>query len=380
MPSLEEVHRVHGIELGSRFECECGRVHEIPLKLILIGDDSAEMTLSLIDKLSIKGSACVIHDEITRRIAGERIAESLKQVGIDVIELLVSGPYESESERIREALVRRGCGYLFAVGGGTVIDVGKLAAYRAGIPFISIPTALSHDGIASPTASVKSIEDGLKRSFQASPPISLIIDLKVLEDAPRRMLIAGCGDIVSRATSLKDWELGRDERGEYYCKAAAELALSSFKEALRFMDLGGEDLKMQAMTITKSSLSMILAGSSRPCSGSEHIFSHYIDLYPERSSMHGEQVGLGTILMSKYHSDHNDNWWSEEIFQWSSIKRRLERVGFPSTLAEIGISKEMAVKALCEGVKLRPRKYTILHKRPIRREEALSLLKEVELI
>src|SRR5579875_1210140 len=41
------------------------------------------------------------------------------------------------------------------IGGGKTIDVTKYAAHMAGIPMVSVPTSLAHDGIASPVSTLR---------------------------------------------------------------------------------------------------------------------------------------------------------------------------------------------------------------------------------
>ena len=48
----------------------------------------------------------------------------------------------------------KGADFLIGVGGGRVIDTAKIVSYNLDLPFISVPTAASHDGIASARASV----------------------------------------------------------------------------------------------------------------------------------------------------------------------------------------------------------------------------------
>ena len=51
-----------------------------------------------------------------------------------------------------------------------------------------------------------------------------------------------------------------------------------------------------------SGLAMAAAGTSRPCSGAEHLISHSLDrLLGERAAMHGEQVALGCLFAAAAH-------------------------------------------------------------------------------
>jgi glycerol-1-phosphate dehydrogenase [NAD(P)+] len=47
------------------------------------------------------------------------------------------------------------------------------------------------------------------------------MDTTVISRAPYRLLAAGCGDIVSNSTAVKDWTLARNLRGEEYSNYAA---------------------------------------------------------------------------------------------------------------------------------------------------------------
>jgi glycerol-1-phosphate dehydrogenase [NAD(P)+] len=96
--------------------------------------------------------------------------------------------------------------------------------------------------------------------------------------------------------------------------------------------------------------------------------------------MHGEQVGIATILMSLYHSKHNPDWWTEEKYQWYAIRQMLKQMNAPTTLEELGVEVDVLISALNEGYKIRPERYTILHKRPVPRDEAVRLLKSTGLI
>ena len=118
-----------------------------------------------------------------------------------------------------------GAGCIVGVGGGKSVDVGKLAAFRLRLPFYSVPTSASHDGISSPFASLK----GLDRpySIMAKPPVGILADIDIISSAPRRLLASGCGDLVSKLTAVKDWQLAYRVTGEYYGGYSASLALMS---------------------------------------------------------------------------------------------------------------------------------------------------------
>lgn len=114
---------------------------------------------------------------------------------------------------------------IIGLGGGKSVDVGKLAASKLKLPFFSVPTSASHDGIASPFASIRGTEKHY--SIKSKPPLGILADVEVIADAPPRLFSAGCGDLVAKLTAVKDWQLGHEATGEYYGEYAANLALMS---------------------------------------------------------------------------------------------------------------------------------------------------------
>lgn len=265
-------------------------------------------------------------------------------------------------EMVMRAASRSGC--IVGVGGGKSVDVGKLAAFKMHLPFYSVPTSASHDGISSPFASLK----GLDRpySVMAKPPVGILADIDVIASAPKRLLASGCGDLVSKLTAVKDWQLAHRVTGEYYGSYSASLALMSANVVLEHSGRLGRFDKVSVRDLVEALISTGvaagIAGSSRPCSGSEHLFSHYLDLLAPDSGLHGEKCGIGTIMMSKLHG-----------LDWKRVRSALKRVGAPVEASQIGVGDSMVVESLIKASSIRPDRYTILSKRKLTRAVATAL-------
>jgi glycerol-1-phosphate dehydrogenase [NAD(P)+] len=199
------------------------------------------------------------------------------------------------------------------------------------------------------------------------------------------MFAAGCGDLVIEATAIKDWQLGRDEDNEAYCSSIADLEISTLDqildnvEDLRSRSSKGVECLVDALIV--SGLGMAMWGSSRPSSGSEHLWSHWLEHYAEQNGLpqgrHGEQVGIGTLLMAKYHEHYNPNWWDADKYQADSLMSFLETVGAPTSLDRIGVTKNLAIGAFVGAWEYRPERYTILHKRHPNNLDAEKVLEEI---
>jgi len=94
---------------------------------------------------------------------------------------------------------------------------------------------------------------------------------------------------------------------------------------------------------------MSIAGSSRPASGSEHMFSHALDIVAEKPALHGEQCGVGTIMMMSLHGG-----------DWKRIREVLKCIGAPVTAEELGVDRDEIIEALLMAHRIRPERYTIL--------------------
>src|SRR5438105_15387756 len=84
-----------------------------------------------------------------------------------------------------------------------------------------------------------------------------------------------------------------------------------------------------------SGVAMEIAGSSRPCSGAEHLFSHALDRIAASPAMHGTQVGIGTLLMSALRGDDS-----------SSLRAGMARLGLALSGHDAGIEDEEVIQGM----------------------------------
>jgi len=203
--------------------------------------------------------------------------------------------------------------------------------------------------------------------------LAIIADINVLSSAPRRLINAGIGDTIGKIIAVRDWKLASKLRGEYYGDYTASLALMSAKHALSCTRILNKDIKAGVRTLTEalisSGVAMGMAGSTRPASGSEHLFAHAIEMLYPNVGLHGELVALGTILMAYVHG-----------INWRKIKRAMRRVGLPTKAKEIGIPDEGVIKALTIAHTIRPERYTILGDRGLTWESAEKIARETGVI
>jgi glycerol-1-phosphate dehydrogenase [NAD(P)+] len=320
---------------------------------VIVGNDVLTRITEVVQRLGVAGSALIVAGPKSCEVAGKHVRYLLQQKGINVDTLLVKTATSQDIQVVEERIQEWKPRVIIGVGGGAKIDAAKLSASHQDLPFISIPSTLSHDGIASPLASVKGLDKPY--SVMAQAPLAIIADTDIIAQAPWRSAISGCGDAIAKFTAVKDWQLAHEEKEEYYGEYAASLALMSAKLVIANAKLikpgNDEGLRVLLEALISCGVAMSIAGSSRPCSGSEHLFSHALDMIKCPHAMHGEQCGVGSILSAYLHNA-----------KWKQIRDGLKQIGAPTTARELGVTDEDLVKALEMAPTIRPERYTILHK------------------
>lgn len=342
---------------------------ELPRK-ILIGDGVIRDLGDFVTDLGARRAA-VVSGNIVKARAGDQCHASLDRCGLRDTWFTATAANMEGVDAVQKEIAKDGSEVIIGFGGGKSVDIAKTVAYNLNKPFVSVPTSASHDGISSPFSSIKGRDKPY--SIKTKTPIGVLADTKIIAGAPRRLLASGCGDLMAKITAVKDWELARDEKGEYFGNYSANLASMSAKivmgESKSIGAGNGSSVRTVVEALISSGVASCIAGSSRPCSGSEHLFSHALDFIAPNKGLHGEKCGIGAIIMAKLHG-----------IEWESVANTLKDVGAPTTTREIGIDSSDVVKALVTASKLRPERYTILNKINLNEQTALELAKSTGVI
>ena len=314
---------------------------------VVIGHDVLGQLPAVCEDLKLGTSALLISGKGTMGLAGGRVQQ------------ILSGDYDVTTflaEQINIPVIKAAeeaaadVDFLIGVGGGRVIDTAKIVSYNIDRPFISIPTAASHDGIASARASVPTVEG--HASLEAQPPMAIIADTGIIASAPHRLLAAGCADVISNYTAILDWELAHRVKGEPMSEYAITLSKMTAEILVKDAHLIKPHQEQSAWLVIKalvsSGVAMSIAGSSRPASGGEHKFSHALDILAPGKALHGESCGIGTIISMYLHGG-----------DWRAIRASLKTIGAPTTPADLGIEDSVAVEALLMAKTIRPERFTI---------------------
>ena len=260
----------------------------------------------------------------------------------------------TEVERLKNYCEKNRCDLILAIGGGKVLDIVKRVGYLTNINHLSVPTIISNDGLISPISVIKNAE-GKTESIAGMMPMGVIIDLDIIQKTPTEYIRAAAGDILSNISATNDWVLAYQADRERMNDIGFHLSRSAANALIHFNMRQLNDkpfLRMIVQGQINSGIAMSLAGSSRPCSGSEHLISHAIDyLGLTKNILHGNQVAsisLFTLyLQGKLQDIHLEYASSTGIL-----------LDFTSAIN--GLDESIARLIYIKAKEMRPGRYTIL--------------------
>lgn len=292
----------------------------------------------------------LIVDKIVDGLYGQDVYACLEDHCREVKREFVHAGSLREAFLMSYYIVNRDFDAVIAMGGGKVLDVGKYASSMSKRPFVSIPTSISHDGVASPIAVLKCDHNSV-RSLDCKIPAYIIMDIDIIKKAPRQLITAGLGDLISNITALRDWEKAAAAGKAKMDDFAYIISGTAVRAILQYKGASLDDpafLTQLAESIVLSGLAMNITGNTRPSSGAEHLISHAIDAIG-KGTFHGIQAGMASVLVEYlYHGDYEH------------IRRFLRGFGIPTSFAELGLSYDEYVQVMRLARTTRKNRYTIL--------------------
>jgi glycerol-1-phosphate dehydrogenase [NAD(P)+] len=241
-----------------------------------------------------------------------------------------------------------GVDIIVGFGGGKSIDLAKLFAKEGDLDWISVPTAASHDGIASDVASV--MHNSYRYSQKCKQSKLILADLDIISTAPKILTLSGVGDILSKTSSLAEWRLANEHAGENLDEKVYEIVDNSLQAVLQDFSLA---TLVRSMIDTGNAMTSF--GSSRPCSGTEHAISHAMDR--RMQSLHGLQVAFATPLSLFFLDQVGYAKYNAHKIHSFLVDRKM-----PATLADLDMTESILLDDIHHALKIMEKRgrYSVL--------------------
>jgi len=250
------------------------------------------------------------------------------------------------------AIEREGAGVVVGMGGGKAIDTAKIAADRAGLPVIVVPTIASTDAPCRGCAVIYSPQGAFEAVlYQRSNPAAVLVDLDIIAAAPTRFLVAGMGVALATWFEARSCERSRspNECGGLSTAAGLHIARLCYETLLAHGAAAKAASERHAVTPALDRIveaNILLSGLGFECAGvaSAHAIHNGLTALTEtHSHYHGEKVAFG--VLAGLHLNGADPEESETVYSFC------EEVGLPTTLADIGLAEAGPDKLMTAAVK-----------------------------
>ncbi|MGE5346148.1 MAG: glycerol dehydrogenase [Acidithiobacillales bacterium] len=311
-----------------------------------------------IASLGLSGPLLVVAAPSAVRLLSDTWRASLGEAEMEYTVFTFGGECSrAEIGRVEDAVRAAKAQLVVGAGGGKVLDTARAAAAGLELPVVCCPTVASSDAPCSAISVIYTEEGTVEeiRTYGRNPDL-VLVDTRVIAEAPLRFLVAGMGDALAtvfeaRACALAD---SRNTRGGGSTRAALALAELCYRTLL---EDGVEALAAaRSHTVTPAlerivEANTLLSGLGFESSGLAAAHSVHNGLTAAagtRSSLHGEKVAFGTLVQLVLEG--------QERKQVEEVLRFATAVGLPVTLAEVGLPNlsgtvlnSIAVRATVSG-------------------------------
>ncbi len=255
-----------------------------------------------------------------------------------IVEPFNSECSDEEIERLTVQVQAAKANVIIGIGGGKALDTAKGTAHALGLPVIISPTIASTD---APTSALSVIytPEGVFKRYLILPknPDVVLVDSRIVAEAPVRFLVAGIGDALSTwfEADACERKYAGNMTGDVGSMTARRLARFCYETILEYGTVAKASCEANAVTpalervIEANTLLSGLGFESGGLAACHAIHNGLTALENTHHYWHGEKVAIG-VLASLFLTDKPASL-IDEVYTFC------ESVGLPTTLAEIGL-------------------------------------------
>lgn len=303
------------------------------------GKDVLKTGLSHIEALGKK--ALLLCDDVVWKIVGKQLDEALKKADFEVTHVPFNGEASSkEIDRVSKLGKEYSCDVVLGLGGGKTIDAAKAVSDQLAIAVAVLPTVASTDAPTSALSVIYSEEGVFERyRFYDKNPELVLVDTKVISQAPTRLLASGIAD------ALATWVEARaviDAKGQTMVRGRSTLAAAAIAEKCEetLFAFGLQAIEANRSKVVTDALEAVVEANtllsgigfeSAGLAAAHAIHNGFTALDgPVHEKTHGEKVAYGTLTQLFL-----ENKPKEMLDRYIAFYQALE---LPTTLADLDLA------------------------------------------
>lgn len=246
---------------------------------------------------------------------------------------------DEEIKKLKDIAEESGSELVVGIGGGKTLDTAKALAYELEVPVCVVPTIASTDAPCSALSVIYTLEGKFKRYLKLPKnPDLVLVDTKVIANAPVRFLVSGMGDALATWFEAESCKIkyAKNMAGGFTSITAYTLAKVCYETVLEYGIAAKVSCEAHVVTAALEHIveaNILLSGLGFESGGlaAAHAIHDGLTILEETHSYyHGEKVAVGT-LASLFFTDKPKKL-IDEVFSFC------EAIGLPTTLADIGLS------------------------------------------
>jgi glycerol dehydrogenase len=272
-----------------------------------------------------------LRDHLHRELSGRGITVAQGELRFDCC--------QEDLDRLQEQLRGDGADGVIAIGGGKVLDAGKLLAHRLHLPVITVPTSAATCAGWTALANLYSPAGAFRHDVVLERcPDLLVFDHELVRQAPRRTLASGIGDAMAKwyeaSVSSGGSGDGMVQQAVQMARVLRDQLLLEAEAALRDQEGAAWVRVAEACGLTAGVVGG-LGGAGCRTVAAHAVHNGITQLPASHAFLHGEKVAFGILVQLRL----------EELVGGSGLAAQARRqllpffrsLGLPVALADLGL-------------------------------------------